>query len=922
MHKIFIIFLFLCSITSYSQKITIKGKVTDSNDLPLESATVYLTTVKDSSVMEYTITGKTGLWELKTRKSTNPIFLKISYLGLANHKQEIQVIEEDRDFGTIKLKENPTELNEIVIQREVPPIRIKKDTLEFNAHSFKVRPNANVETLLKQLPSVSISSEGKIIINGKTVDQILVNGMPFFDSSGEIALKNLPAEIIDKIQVSDSKTKKEELSGKPASGDNSSINLTIKKDRNKGLFGKIMGGYGNDERYDGGTMLNFFNGKMKLSFLASSNNINSNGFSLNDAYSMARGLSFSGGGGSSGITRSDMAGLNYTDEWFKDFNTNTSYNYTTSSTENTNRTSLINYLPESEDLDNPGIKMDKSYTTNSTSRSDRNRSSHAFRNSFQYKIDKTSTIYFAPKFTQSNSVSYNTSSSSSERLTDNKLMNESNSSRHNESDNISFGSHLTYNKQLTSRKGRGISLTFNNENTRGNGKALNMSNTTRYKYPNGTVNKEIDIRDQVSYSKDDNESYKLDFEYTEPITSSMDISIGIDYNFNKSTDSEESYNYDAVTNSYITYNDSLSNYSESRTQAFSPKTGINFKIGNFRFNTTTSTKITSFKNNALFISREYDFNRTYMLPSTNMMMSYSLKNSNHLSLSYSYMASLPGARQVLPIENITNPLNTITGNPDLDPRKSHRLRVSFRSYDMAARSGYSFTTSSNFHNSEIAQYSIIDDSGKKYTTYRNISGSMSTNVMANWNKSIEKGVHKYRFNFDVSTSYSVDKGYNNAELYNSRSITLSQNSSLTYQYGEFLTINPTYNFNYNRYSYSNYSISSSSNFSHRFNMETTSYWPKNIIMENDFSYTYNSNVGSGFKKDFYLLNISLGYNFIDNRLLFKTKVYDLLNQNLGTTRTINPTDVRTEENTVLKRYIMFSLTYKLEQFGGKKNKKE
>jgi len=160
MHKILTLLLFLCSLSALGQNIILKGKITDKQDFPLEAATIYLTTVKDSSIVDYTISDKNGNWELKVKKITDPVFLKISYVGLANYKKEYAAIEKDTDFGTIKLEDQATELNEVVIESEVPPIRIKKDTLEFNASSFKVRPNANVEALLKQLPGVDIDTEG------------------------------------------------------------------------------------------------------------------------------------------------------------------------------------------------------------------------------------------------------------------------------------------------------------------------------------------------------------------------------------------------------------------------------------------------------------------------------------------------------------------------------------------------------------------------------------------------------------------------------------------------------------------------------------------------------------------------------------------------------------------------------------------
>jgi hypothetical protein len=125
-------------------------------------------------------------------------------------------------------------LGEVVVKSEAPPIRIKKDTLEFNASSFKLRPDSNVETLLKQLPGVEIDEQGKIKVNGKDVNQVLVNGKPFFDKDGKIALQSLPSDIINKVQVTDTKTRKEELTKQAASSNNASINLTIDEDKNKG----------------------------------------------------------------------------------------------------------------------------------------------------------------------------------------------------------------------------------------------------------------------------------------------------------------------------------------------------------------------------------------------------------------------------------------------------------------------------------------------------------------------------------------------------------------------------------------------------------------------------------------------------------------------------------------------------------------
>lgn len=202
-----------------------------------------------------------------------------------------------------------------------------------------------MEALLKQLPGVEISKDGKITVNGKEVNEILVNGKSFFGKDGAVAIKNLPSEIIDKIQVSDTKTKEEQLTGQGASSDNKSINITIQEDKNKGLFGKFTGGYGSDKRYEASGLINYFKDKQKISFLGASNNINAVGFSMDeifDAMGGGRNRSFysnSNGsfgvddmtfGGNTGITQSSMLGLNFADEWSKKFEPSGSYFYTNS----------------------------------------------------------------------------------------------------------------------------------------------------------------------------------------------------------------------------------------------------------------------------------------------------------------------------------------------------------------------------------------------------------------------------------------------------------------------------------------------------------------------------------------------------------------------------------------------------------------
>lgn len=917
--RLLLYFLLLCSMAGYSQSVTLKGVVTDNTDFPLESATIYLIRVKDSTVVDYTISGKSGNWELKVPRINAPVTLKISYIGLANYKEELPSVDKDRDFGILKLQDKATELNEVVIESEIPPIRIKKDTLEFNASSFKVRPDANVETLLKQLPGVVITPDGKITVNGKEVNQILVNGKPFFDADGQIALKNLPADMIDKVQVSDTKTKKEELAKQMASGDNSSINLTIKADRNKGLFGRITGGYGSSGRYEASGLVNYFKDKQKISVLASSNNINSSGFTSDEVFgSIGRGATaqaLTGSNNTPGITQSTTAGANYNDEWFKGFDASASYNFNGASTENRRRYEAINYLPESEDADNPGTIIDKSYTTQSTSKSDSDTYSHSFNSELNYKIDSTATINYRPSFKLSNSNSTTSSNSFSQRLADSRLLNESTSASQSESDSRALTNNLFYFKNFA-RKGRGLSVTLSATDNATERKNLNQSNTIKYTYLGGIAETTTDTRNQVLNNEGSTNNYGVGVDYFEPITDSLRLDIGANYTLAKNTSSRDSYDYDPLSDTYSIYNDALSNYLASETGSISPTAGLSLEKTKLRISGEVGAQFSSFKNNATYIDQKYALDKSYILPQGNIRGNYRFSKSKSLSGNYRYAVSFPDADELLPVEDISNPLNTFIGNPDLDLTESHNFRVGFRNFDNATRTGFNVSGNAVFYNNQVTQFTTIDESAKRTTTYRNVSGVMNSSLSVNWNKSFKQEEHEWLLNTGISLNYSTDKGFLNSELYNSKSIGLTPNFNVTYSYGELLTISPSYSFNYNEYNYTNYSVNSASSFVHNVGMEATSYWPKHTVVGADFGYTYNSNIPDGFKKDFYLLNTSVGYNFLKDQLLFKVKVYDLLNQNTGVKRTVQATSVTNEENIVLKRYVMFSLTYKLSKFGG------
>lgn len=913
-HSICLFFLFF-SVTMFAQNtVTLKGKIIeDATKLPLESATIYITAVKDSTIIDYTISDKNGNFSLTTRKNAQPVFLKISYITFKEHIEKLESLTASKDFGVIAVLPEANDLNEVVVKGQAPPVRIKQDTLEFNASSFKVREDSNVEALLKQLPGVEVSSDGKITVNGKEVNNILVNGKPFFGKDGKVATKNLPSDIIDKVQISDTKTKEEELSGQAASSEEKTINLTIQEDKNKGLFGKFSGGLGTDDRYESSGLINYFKDEQKFSFLGSSNNINSIGFSMDEIFdSMGGGrnvYSSSDGsfnidgqqfGGGNGITKSNMIGLNYSDKFGKKIDPSASYFYNSAENENDSRSKVENLLPENK------------FTTESIGKTRNVNNGHNLNVEFEYKIDSLTTLSIRPNLKKSNSR-YTATRDQFSRDEFGESLNESSSYSNNNTDRIAFENELYFFRKLR-KKGRSISFNFSNTNTDDESENQDISSTILYK-PAG--NESIN-RNLIENNNDKVNKYSTSITYAEPITDSLTLSIGGRYTWDKSVNDKATFNYDGSSNSYSIANDSLSNYISSGTKTVNPFVSLSIRKKNYSGRINFGTEITRFENFSSYLDENVNLNKDYIFPNVNGYFNYRFTKSKSVYLNYRYSVSLPTANQILPVINLSNPLNTITGNPDLDPTKRNGFYLGFNNYDYATRSGFYLYSGGTVYKNQIVSSTVYDDSAKRTTTFENTGTTYDGYLGFSWDKTFKTEGNTFKYSVGISSSYGLSKGLTNNQAYEAEALSLSPNVEFSWEYGELLTVTPSYRYNYSNTNFKNYSIDKLSNFVHNFKIETTSYWPKHFVFGNDFGYTYNSNIADGFKKDFYLWNMSLGYNFFSDKLLAKIKIYDLLDQNVNATRTITPTAIQDVENTVLKRYAMFSLTYKIEKFGGKK----
>ncbi|UUV22556.1 outer membrane beta-barrel protein [Paenimyroides aestuarii] len=905
----------LCSTFLYAQKIEVKGKITTSEKKPIEAATVYLSTVKDSTLIDYTITDISGDFSIPIKKTNEPLFLTVSYLGYEDYAKKLEDLKESLNLGTISLQTASDVLDELVITTDAAPIRVKKDTLEFNAASFKVRPDATVKELLEQLPGVEVDVDGKIKVNGKEVNNVLVNGKPFFGADGKVAIENLPKDIINKVQITDTKTKEEKITGSKATSDSKTINLTIDEDKNKGLFGRFIAGYGTDDRYESSLLFNYFKNDFKISVLGSSNNINSQGFSTNEimdnmsggrnSYSTwsddgsfsINGFDF---GGQRGISQTDMIGVNYSDNWGKKNKVSMNYLFNEVENNNENKSRIENLLPNNK------------FVTESASDLKSKSANHTFNYDIEMELDSLTTLTIVPILKRGISTT-RTNSASETRNELGTLLNQSNSKDFLNVDTYSFENELLIARRFK-RKGRSISLGLENRNT--NNETYQLKNSAALFFQSQA---EDDIRNQEIQSTKHTDEYTINAVYREPINNTQSLIFRYTSTWTNEYQGRGTFDFNNMSNDFSVFNDLLSFSNSLKGTRVAPSVGYQINMDKVWFNLSAGTTFNNYDVSSFYNNVHYLNNRFDILPKINASTSIEVGKSKRVYANYSYNESSPFLNQLLEYEDLSNPLFISKGNKDLQTSQEHSIYLNFNNYDWQSRSGYyayaggsfnprSTGTTQSFDENFVARSSFIN----VYDTYNYWSGisyNKSYNLTDKNKLSISAG-----FNVDGD----LNKGSLNEVAYTANRTSFGPRVNVTLDFDKKLTIQPSYTYSIDKTNYKNFTIDQANFFRHKAGLMITSYMPKNVVFGSDVMYQYNSNLSSAFRKDFLLWNASLGYNFFNERFLAKVKVYDILNQNQSIRRIVSPTTISDTQDTILRQYVMFSLTYKLERFAGKK----
>ncbi|MDD7887584.1 TonB-dependent receptor [Flavivirga sp. 57AJ16] len=913
MGKTLFFLVFLCVTLSFSQSKTfeISGTlISEDENLPLESATVYIERVKDSALVGYTITDKNGSFTLEDKTADTQLNLLISYVGYKTYSKIIKMDKTEINLKTITMQVDDNALDEVIIKSRAPMI-IKKDTLEFNVKSFKTKKDANVEDLLKQLPGVEVEEDGQIKVNGKPVSRILVNGKPFFGNDPTITTRNLSKEIIEKIQVVDTKTKSQAFSGEEGDDENKTINLTIKEENNKGVFGRVSAGAGTDKRYEFAGMFNRFDNDQRLSVLAGGNNINSPGFSFGEIRKMfgggnSRGFSGNGSfqvdgrsfGGGQGITTSKNVGANFADKLGEKVDLSTDYFYSGSSSDNVTSTQRENILPDSR------------YFTNSESRSFSDSDSHSANMEFDIEIDSTLLVNIAPTFRHTrNQTVFLRDEASRDEL--NTLTNESNT----ESTVETFGKNFSNDIEVTKRfgsKGAYLSLAIGNEIRKRESNDFLFSRTNIY----GDSPDEI-IRDQFTEGNNEVNNLNTDINYNIPlITKGLFLNFG--YNYSRNVQEDKQSTLDKDTNGdYTVFNTDLSTDFEYINEILRPRVSIRYRNKKWSARFNTSYLYRNLENRDL-LRPQFSIKRKFEAIELGSNFRYRFSPKSSMYFGHRLNNDPPQLRQLQAFQDVSNPLNTIVGNPDLEPTNSHRIYMGYNTFDPQKGTGFFSRFSASFINNQVVSNTTIDENFVRNTTYSNVNGNYRINGNLNYDKKVKLDslrTLKYGIGIDGNKNRTIN--YNNGILYASNVIGVSPNIDFTFTWKDLMEFRPRYQINFTKNTFGIDSFKDREFLYHSLHLSTATFFPKHFEWRNEIQYNYNPNIADGFQKSSWFWNATLAHSLMKDKATLTLKAYDLLKQNTNARRTANENFIQDSQSTVLEQYFMLSFSWKFNSLGEK-----
>ena len=894
----------LCPLLSRAA--VINGILLDSQDTTalIEATVRLLANNRDSTMIKGTTTNFDGVFNIKGVKPGHYL-LRFSYLGYNDVIKHISVGDDGRDvnIGVVTMDPNTIMLKEAVVVGVKSPITVKEDTIEFNADTYKTQANAVVEDLLKRLPGVEVGSDGKITANGKEVKKILIDGKEFFSDDHTVASKNIPADMVNKLQVIDRKSDLARLTGVDDGEDETVINLTVKKGMNNGWFGTVNAGYGTDDRYAGNVMINHFRDGNQFTILGGGNNTNNLGFGDGASGRFQR------FGGDRGVTTSQYAGINFNVGSKEDdhFRVGGDVMYSHSDRDTRTRTAR-QYLFEDS----------TSYYDANTAARDK---SHNLRGDFRIKweIDSCNTLDIQPNF----SFNFNKSERGDSSLTRagdiaQTHVNRSLSNFFNDGKSFEWGSRLIYNHKVASHPGRSQSLMLNYRysNVREDGDTY--TDNTYYLLP-----EKNELIDQTANNRRKTHNITGRLSWTEPIgdvknARFLEFSYRGSYRYTTSDkmvyDNERSGVWPGGTITDAEWNERLSN--SFRNTFYNQEISAGFR----QVRTASNLNVGISVNGAMskskdLINRARDIKERWAWSvAPYARLRYKFTDTRNLNFFYRMRANQPSITQLQPVADESNPLNIVIGNPELKPTFNHSMNLRFSDFAQGAQRSIMAMMNVDFAQNSIISTTTFDPiTGGRTTSYMNVNGVW--NAMAMNMLSFPFGASKvWYFSNHIFGRYAVAKGMNDGVLNRSNTLNLNISPGLAFRNSVFdLEVRP-------RYSFQN-----TTNTVKTSNIRTVHTWgaifdgtysaPFGLVISTDLNYSTTSGYSAGYNTNQWRWNGSVAYQFLSEKKASLTlSVYDILGQQKNIFRNVTGDYIEDVYYNSLGRYGMLTFTYRFNTF--------
>ena len=890
-----------------AQKFTLTGQLVDSLRSPLPRATVMVLDAADSSLVNFTLTKTDGHFEMKSLQDKGYI-LKVTFMGFQPHQQSIRGAEDQStvDVGQIEMQPVSSDLQTVEIEADRPPVVVKKDTIEFNATSFKTKENAMVEDLLKKLPGVEVDGEGNITARGEEVKSIMVDGKKFFGNDPKIATRNLPANAVDKVQVFDKQSDQAMFTGIDDGQREKTINLSLKEEKRNAIFGNVMAGAGTDERLQAQASLNKFSKGQQLSFLGMGNNVNQSGFGMEEYMNFTggsrqmmrggpvrfrvnsdntNGVPLNFGNRANGLMSTYAGGLNINEELTKKTEVNGSYFY--------------NYLNHALDQSTyrENFLRDDTYTFLEDKTENNTNSNHRANFTLDQKIDSANTLRFTGSFAlnQTDSEQVNRGQNTGP---EGDLVSENERQYLSSGDKTSLNANLLFRHRF-STKGRSLSFNFMfgaNEN-----ESIGMLDAVN------TFHGDSPGQEFIQQTNDQStrfQRYGATVSYTEALGNQRYLEGNYSYNKNRNDVARDVFD---IANGESAFNQTLSEDYNNDYEYH--RAGLNFRIVRSDYNFLAGANV---QQSALSGEREgmaAQTRRTFTNVLPALRFNYNFSNTRHLRFDYETSVSEPDIQQLQPVVDNSDPLNIYIGNPDLRPSYSQSWRVNYAAFNPISFINFFAFTDVDLTSNAITNAQSVDE--------RLVRTSMPVNVDRNLriNTNVNFGVPVKKLGSRISANGSFRRE-NSTTILNDEENGIAQTSAggglrYTYEYKDIFDITLSATLHHQKTHYE-FDQPDQTFLNSVYAAETNLTFLKNYSLNAKFDYLLYQDRSTGFEQDIPLLNLSLSRFLLKNKSgELKLAVMNVLDEALSVDQTANSNYLERVTTNSLGRYFMVSFTYAL-----------